>query len=152
MTEDLGFLLLSIDNSPSCNAIFNLAQQIIQNNPYKQICVFNSVNNRINKNMVPVLHLNQAKFFHGNLFVFDTLSLIFARQFPNIKKILFYTTDYFWSGNSYGDYKDAKELFTTDNLEFISNSEQMCDIYEICWKKPIGISKEFNYDSIKNFI
>lgn len=152
MQTDLGVILLTADNSNTQDIIFDCITNIINNNPYKQVCVFNSANNRILNSQVPILHLNQAKFFHGNLIIFDTLSLLFAKNFPNIKNILFYATDIFWNGGSYARYLEIASLFETKNLEFIVSNQSLFDIYNMCWKKPIGISKDFNYETIKNFI
>ena len=152
MKTDLGIVLLTIENSKAQDIVFDCISKIIDNNPYNQICIFNSTNNRISDNKVPVMHLNQAKFFHGNLIIFDTMSLLFAKNFPNINNILFYASDIFWSNQSYSRYSDIASLFQTNRLEFIVSDQYLFDIYSTCWKKPLGISKDFNYETIKNFI
>ena len=152
MIKDTGFVLLSIDNSNITNKIFSCISQAISDNPYKQICVFNSANNRVCNDRVPILHINQSKFFYGNLVVFDTASILFAKNFPNIDTIFLYATNIFWNSNSYARYFDTLELFGTKNLQFIAADQRIYDIYNNCWKQPIGICEDFNYDTIKQYI
>lgn len=152
MTNDLGIILLTLENTRVYDSIFASIQNMIKENPYKQICIFNSKNNRIETGNVPILHLSQAKFFNGNLLIFDTLSLLFAKNFVSVNKIYFYVSDFLWTGNQYSSYYEVKDLFDTENLEFIARDEQTSDIYEICWKKPITISKDINYESLKQIL
>ena len=152
MKKDTGFILLKINNNPTNNLVFDCISKFIDNNPYNQICVFNSVNDRLCDNKVPILHLNQAKFFYGNLVVFDTMSLLFAKNFPNINNIFMYASSVFWSDKSYSRYLNIEELFNLKNIEFIAANQNMNDIFESCWKKPIGICENFNYESLKTII
>jgi hypothetical protein len=152
MKKDTGFVLLKTDNNPTSNVIFKTISSFIADNPYLQILLFNSVNNRVSSDNVPILHLNQAKFFDGNLVIFDTMSLLFAKNFPNIDTIFMYASTLFWSKESYSNYLDIESLFTLKNLEFIASNREMHDIYETCWKKPIGICENFNYETLKTII
>ena len=152
MKQDTGFVLLKLINNDTNDVIFNCIHRFIHDNNDKQICVFNSTNNRVCREHVPILHLNQAKFFHGNLVVFDTMSLLFAKNFPNIETIFMYASNVFWTKNSYSMFSNMEGLFTTKNLEFIASNQLMYDTYQSCWKKPIGICENFNYETLKELI
>ena len=152
MKEDTGFILLKITNNTTNDVIFKSISNFIKDNPYQQICIFNSSNDRISNELVPIVHLNQAKFFDGNLVVFDTMSLLFAKNFPNIKTIFMYASDIFWSKNSYSSYKNIESIFKLSNLEFIASNQETYDVYQTCWKKPIGICENFNYEKLKKLI
>tara|TARA_B100001778_G_C18591856_1_gene632655 strand:+ start:2036 stop:2494 length:459 start_codon:yes stop_codon:yes gene_type:complete len=152
MKEDTGFILLKITNNTTNDVVFSSISKFIKDNPYQQICIFNSSNDRICNELVPIVHLNQAKFFNGNLVVFDTMSLLFAKNFPNIKTIFMYASDIFWSKNSYSSYKNIESLFKLSNLEFIASNQETYDVYQTCWKKPIGICENFNYEKLKKLI
>lgn len=152
MKEDTGFILLKITNNTTNDVIFKSISNFIKDNPYQQICIFNSSNDRICNELVPIVHLNQAKFFDGNLVVFDTMSLLFAKNFPNIKTIFMYASDIFWSKNSYSSYKNIESIFKLSNLEFIASNQETYDVYQTCWKKPIGICENFNYEKLKKLI
>ena len=154
MKKDLGIVLLTLDNDSIYEKIFSLIKDIIDHNPYDQICVFNSKNTRINTMNVPILHISQAKFFKGNLLVFDTVSLLLAKNFPNIDTIFLYATDIFWnqSEKNMTSYSYYSDMFNTQNLQFIVPNQILYDIYSICWKKPIKICEELKYDTIKQII
>jgi len=152
MKKDTGFVLLKTVNSNTNDIVFNCINKFINDNAEKQICVFNSSNDRVCKEPVPILHLNQAKFFYGNLVIFDTMSLLFAKNFPNIDTIFMYASNIFWSKGSYSMFSNIESLLTTKNLEFIASNQEMYDIYQTCWKKPIGICENFNYESLKKII
>ena len=152
MKQDLGFVILKTNNTQMYDSIFESIKSIIDSNPYNQICVFNSYNEKVHTNNIPILHINQAKFFHGNLVVFDSLSLMMAKNFPNVNKIFFFVSDFIWSNQSYSRYQNIKEMFETKNLEFIASNDKISEVYDLCWKKPICISRNLNYESIKNIL
>jgi hypothetical protein len=151
-TEDYGFVCLKIDDSVEISKLLNSAETMAKDKPYSQVCVFNSFNQRTNSMNVPVLHLNQAKFFYGNLFLFDVQSAIITRSFPNLYKRYYYARDIPWEKNSLGNYKEWKEIFNHDNIEIIAQNKHIFDIYEICWKKPIMIAEDFTYENIKKVL
>ena len=152
MKQDLGFIMLKLNNNEMHDAIFQSVKSIIDNNPYNQICIFNSYNEKVKTYNIPIVHLNQAKFFYGNIVVFDSLSLMMAKNFPNINKIFFFVNDSVWSQQAYSRYKNIKEMFDTKNLEFIASNSRTSEIYELCWKKPICVSGDLSYESIKNIL
>lgn len=151
MKKDLGIILLELDNNSIYDHILTVAKEIIDANPYNQICVFNSKNSKIDNMNVPILHISQAKFFYGNLLIFDTTSLLLAKYFPNIDKVFMYVTDTFWS-NNVSSYAYNKSLFQTQNLEFVAQNQELYDLYSICWKQPLKICEELKYDTIKEII
>lgn len=150
--QDYGFIVNKLDDSPESNKIIQNITTIIENKPYNQICIFNSSNERILKSVVPVLHLNQSKFFFGNIFIFDILSLIMSKTYPNVYKRYFYATNIPWEKNTNGDYKEWSEIFHSSNIEIIAQNQYISDIYEICWKKPLLIAEDFSYEHIKSIM
>ena len=38
------------------------------------------------------------------------------------------------------------------NIITRGEDNRLFDIYNICWKKPIGVSERFNYEEIAKFI
>ena len=150
--KDYGFILLKLEDSPVFDKVINNLEIIASKKPYNQICVFNSSNDRIRPHTVPIFHLNQSKFFFGNLFVFDIQSAMISRSYPNIHKRYLYATNMPWEHNLAGDYKEWKNVFDVDNLEIIAQNQHIADIYEICWKKPILVAEDFTYEQIKNVL
>ena len=147
---DIGFIMINIDNNVE-DSIFKTIQQIESNNPYKQTIIFNSYCNKINTYNLPILHISQAQFFTGVLFLFDLASVLLTNNFPNIKKRILYINNTPWS-SGLTSYSEWESLFNQESLELLTANQELYDIYEICWKKPLGISKGFNYEDISPFI
>jgi hypothetical protein len=150
--KDYGFILLKLEDGPIFDRVIKNIETIASHKPYDQVCIFNSSNDRIQTHTVPVLHLNQSKFFFGNLFLFDIKSAIITQSYPNIYKRYLYVTNVPWEQNLVGDYKEWKNVFDVDNLEIIAQNQHLADIYEICWKKPILVAEDFTYEQIKNIL
>jgi hypothetical protein len=151
MIADLGMMCIKLDNGITSNSILKTGKSLIDNNPYSQICVFNSYSEVVNNHSVPILHLSQAKFFNGNLIVFDIPSLILSKSFVNISNIFYYAHDIPWTQHSV-PFKYWLNIFDSENLNIIAKNQQIYDIYDICWKKPIGISEDFSYETIKDLL
>jgi hypothetical protein len=151
MIADLGMMCIKLDNATTSNSILKTAKSLIDNNPYSQICVFNSYSEVVNNHSVPILHLSQAKFFNGNLIVFDIPSLILVKSFINISNIFYYAHETPWTQHSM-PFKYWSDIFDSENLNIIAKNQQIYDIYDICWKKPIGISENFSYETIKDLL
>lgn len=151
MTNDLGFLILSIENNEMFHNLLSSIKSFIDKNPYKQICVFNSSSDKVNTFNVPLLHVKQAKFFYGDIIVFDLLSLMLIKNFPNIKNKYFFVNSIPWENNGFS-FNEWKSLIEQENLSIIAQNQTVYDIFEICWKQPIGIGESFNYETISKLI
>lgn len=151
MTNDNGFIVLDLNNNSKNNDIIKYAEDSQKSNPYKQDILFTTNCELIASPKLPILHISQSKFFYGNLFVFDINSIMLTSQSPNIKNRYFYTDNIPWINNKF-EYKYWLSLFDSANLQIIASNEQIYDIYNICWKKPLGISEKFDYDKISRFI
>ena len=127
-------------------------KEIEKNNPYGQTVIFNSHSEKVNTHNLPILHLSQSQFFNGTLFVFDLASVILTEKFPNVKKRILYTNSTPWSNSPATKYEEWKSLYEQESLDILTNSVDLYDIYNICWKKPLGISERFNYEEISKFI
>jgi hypothetical protein len=151
-SPDIGFVSLKLTNTSFYENLLQTARQFIDNKPYDQIVVFNSFCDKIDTHSVPILHLNHAKFFNGNLILFDLASVLLTQSFTNIKKRFLYTKDTPWATSPTTKYTEWLKLYGSSNLDIIVPNHQLYDIYSICWKQPVGISENFHYEEIKNFI
>jgi hypothetical protein len=151
MKNDLGFILLSIENNEMFHNLLSSIKSFIDHNPYKQICIFNSDSDKVNTFNIPLLHIKQAKFFHGDIIVFDVLSLMLIKNFPNLKNKYFFVNSIPWEQNGFS-FSEWKSLIEQDNLQIIAQNESIYDIFDICWKKPLGIGENFSYETISKFI
>jgi|TARA_B100001094_G_C18195344_1_gene810343 hypothetical protein len=150
--QDIGFVIPKLEHNPLCNKIIDCINQFIANNPNNQYIIFNSFNDRYDTHTIPVLHLSESKFFYGKLFLFDLISVILTEKFPNVYHRFLYLQDIPWKENPTTGYKNHEKVFNQNKLDFISKNNHINDIYSICWKKPLCISEEFDYDTIKKIV
>lgn len=151
MKNDLGFLILELDNSPYYHSILNEIYQLIKYYPYHQICVFNAYSEKIDSCRVPVMPISHAKFFKGDIFVFDIVSLMMVKDFPNIDNKYYFAQSSDWV-DQYNNYFLWKSLFLQNKLNIITSNNILYDIYNICWKQPIGIMEKFSSKELINVI
>lgn len=152
MKQDIGFILIKLTNDPNNNKILSTISSMSKADPFRQYVVFNSYCELINTHNVPILHLNQSKFFFGDLVLFDIPSLLLSKNFPNIRRKFFYTTDLPWIKFPQHPFNEWKKLLCDPQVDIIANNQFVADAYDICWKKPLGISENFSYDEIRSFI
>lgn len=152
MTKDIGFILIKLTNDPIYDTILQAAKEIEDNNPYGQTLIFNSYSDKVNTYNLPILHLSQSQFFYGTLFMFDLSSVILTKKFPNVKNRILYTNNAPWINSPGTRYSEWSSLYEQENLDILTNNMDLYEAYNICWKKPIGILEEFNYDKIKKFL
>jgi hypothetical protein len=93
---DLGIIAVNLQNNSETSDVLNFANKYFEAHPYNQVCIFNSSSTVIGNNTIPIFHLNQAKFFYGNLLVMDIFSLEISNSFPNIFKRIFFAQDIPW--------------------------------------------------------
>ena len=146
MANDIGFFMCKLTNNPEHNRILKTVKDFIDNNSYQQYLVFNSFCENVNQYSIPVLHLSHAKFFYGDLIVFDFISLIMASKFPNIKNLYYYATNIPWNESTRSRYTDWEKIFNLNQVQIIAANQPLYDIYDIAWKKPTGISENFSYE------
>lgn len=152
VNNDIGFVLLKLDNNPVYNNILDTIEQFITNRPLDQFVIFNSECSRTNNRNIPILHISHAKFFTGKLILFDIQSAIISKNFTNVSNRFLYTTNIPWAILTENRYVNWLEIYMHKNLELIVSDNILYDIYSILWKQPKGISEHFNYEQIKNFI
>jgi hypothetical protein len=150
--KDIGFLIIQMNNDPVYDRILQTIKIIETNNPSGQTIIFNSQNEKINTYNLPILHVSQAQFFDGLLMVFDLPSLIMTKSFPNLKQRILYTNMAHWTMNTQTRFSEWQSLYEQNNLDIITSTEQLYDLYNICWKKPLGISETFSYEELCKLI
>jgi hypothetical protein len=151
-SSDIGFVFLQLTNNNIHDNFLKTAKSFIDHNPYSHIIGFNSFSDKVNHHSVPLLHLSHAKFFCGNLVLFDLASVLLTQSFTNIHKRFLYVKDAPWITSPQTKYTEWLKLYSSNNLEIIVQDIHLYDIYSIAWKQPIGISENFNYEELKHII
>jgi hypothetical protein len=150
--NDIGFVVTELINDNNTDNILNCIKQYINNNPFDQIVIFNSFCDKIDTKNIPILHLSHAQFFSGKLVLFDLIGILLSKSFPNVTKKYFYATDIPWLSSPHTPYSEWVGLYSDPNLHLISSNKELYDIYQLMWKKPVGISEDFSYETIKNIL
>lgn len=151
MNQNIGFLLTHIDNGVFYDNLLQQIKLLIDNNPYKHICVFNSYTEKYDSYNVPLLHLNQAKFFDGDMFIFDVVSLCIVKNFPLLTNKYYFCQDIPWY-KSYNNYQEWAHILEQENLKIIAQNQEIYDLFSICWQKPIGIMEDLKYEKISSIL
>lgn len=149
--KDLGIITYSIYPDRLGSSQMELIRDCHNNNPYHQYVIFTSYSQIINTTRSPILHLSQAKFFDGNLLVFDLESLKLAQQCIKKSFVYFYSSNIPWE-NNIQNYQYWKDIFLDTNTQIIAASHEIFDIYSISWKTPICIKEQISYESFKDII
>lgn len=152
MNKNIGFVLIKLTNDSIYDKILQTIKEFEYNNIYGQTLIFNSINERIDSYNLPILHLSQSQFFDGTLIIFDLPGIILSRGFPNLKKRILYASNIPWHNNPQTRFTEWESLYSQESLDIITSNQTIYDIYNICWKKPLGISENFNYDELSQFI
>ena len=150
--QDIGFILPKLEHNPVYDSVVKCINLFVKNNPNNQYLIFNSFNSRYDINRIPVLHLSESKFFHGNLILFDLMSIVLTKTFPNIHQRFVYLQDIPWEQNAQTPYSNFEKVLNQKNLQFIAKNNHIYDIYSICWKQPLCITEEFDYETIKQIL
>jgi hypothetical protein len=101
---------------------------------------------------IPLMPISHSKFFDGNIVIFDTMSLMLSNSFPKAHNVFFYTNETPWA-SGYTEYTLWKKLFEKNNLHIISTSDDVKNIYNICWPSlRVNKINKFSYEEIINVI
>lgn len=152
MSREIGLIITKLLNVDTQDNILKMAKQLQNRNPYDQVVIFNSYSEKIDTHGLPILHLNQSQLFDGSLLLFDLPSIILTSKFPNLTKRIFYAVDTPWALSPATPHYEWHSLYMQNNLDIITQNDHLYQIYDICWKKPIGVSEDFSYEQIANFV
>lgn len=149
--KDLGTVILKLQNCKAHDTILKNLSELSSNRPYDQIVVFNTYSEILDNHSVPILHLSQAKFFHGNILALDLASLYLSTKFVNVSNIYFYGSFVPWV-DQIKSYSYWSNLFNNPKIQIIAKDQFLYDIYSIVWKNPILIAEDLKYETIKDII
>jgi len=151
MNKNIGFYITDI-KTDNHNNLLDQINMYISENPYDNVVVFNNVFEKLNvNNKFYLLHINEAKYFNGILFIFNPTDASICLTFPGPIKKVFYTSDIYWNTSPYIPYVSWKNIFLSD-IEIVCSSDEHYNIYDTCWKRPILIDSDFTKETITNVL
>ncbi len=152
MIDNVGFFLPKLDGEKHA-AIVEHISTYISENKNKQVVIFCSNSSIIFPWNVPVLHINEVKYFDGSVVVFDILSALIIKDFKT------HNNKYFWIGSAIPwssqpseNYRTFEDIFDNTDIKLIVTDNTIQDIYEICFNKPEYVSQEFNHENLQRII
>jgi hypothetical protein len=150
---DIGFYLLDIapDNEKQ-DTILKGINEFCSLNPYYNVVLFNNQFAKIDTKKYYTLHIQQAKYFTGLLFIFDVRSAMLTQTFPAPKKQILYTPEAEWSKKLALPYTFWKNIYMKDNIEIITDNKDTYSLCEICWKQPLYLLDQINGKEINNVV
>jgi len=151
LKNSVGFVLLNIENNDYYDSLLKEISRLIIHNPLTNIVVFNSHCDKVSLYNVPLLHINHAKFFNGDLWLFDIIGLIISKNFTNINKKILYVNDMPWIKNRDNMYSEWKSLYNKD-INFVASNKYLYDVYSLCWSQPLEIMESFNHEKIQHIL
>lgn len=133
---DIGFYLLNINDAKF--SILEAINNLCIKRPYDNIIIFNNENKTINHDIPKYyfLHINQAKYFSGPLFIFDVKSTLLTKTFPGPKKQILWVTNPEWSNDPSVSYAFWYNIYMANNIDLVTSDTQLWDIIDLCWKTP----------------
>lgn len=151
---NIGFYLLDIDISNSYhNTILQTMRDLCKLLPYEEIVLFDNQSKVIHENTgYYVLHINEAKYFKGTLFVFDAKSLALTRHFPAPKKQIFVMNQADWTLNRTTPYNVWESIYMNDNVDLVTTNSDLNTLCKICWKDPISDINELNGATLRDVL
>lgn len=147
LKNNIGFMIPVLENNNFCTHLCSIVKSFIINNKKLDFCIFNQYCEMHDTYNVPLLPISHARYFEGDLFVFDISSLLLSVNFPKTNNIYFFTNSTPWTA-SYNNYIEWKNIFNKSNVKIISNTKHIHDIYTIAWNNSIGIAENMTYDTI----
>lgn len=149
--NDLGFILPILEANNFTNDICNTVHNLIHINQQKQVIIFNNDCTMLDLYRIPLMPVSYAKYFTGDLFVFDLSSLLISINFPSATNIYFYATNTPWV-SSYSNYMAWSKIFNHNRLKVISNNQYIHDIYTMTWNNSMGTMEKFSYEQINKYL
>lgn len=149
---NIGFLLLTVNQSKEHLQILQAINRLCELRPYDNIVLFNNYFETVDKDKkYYILSMNHAKYFRGNLFVFDTQSAMLTADFPAQDKHILHLSSPEWSGKQ-APYTLWHNVYMKNHLEIITNTQENYDLINICWKKPKAILESLSGESLNQVL
>lgn len=150
---NIGFYILDIDMSPEHTKVLKAINELCVKRPQDHIVVFNNQFTAIDpEQKYYVLHINQAKFFRGLLFVFSTKAALLTSTFPCSSKQILYMNKPEWAEHPELPYTVWSNIYMHTDIELLTDDQTTHDLCKICWKTPLPLINVFDGEALNNVI
>jgi len=151
---NIGFYAVDIssDNPDDFKKIESL-NKLCELRPYDNIVLFNNSFKYIDRQpKYYTVHISEAKYFKGVLFLFDTKSALLTLTFPAPTKQILFANDLQWQEDTRFPYSFWHNIYMNENIELISTNKKADDLCKICWKNPLAYIENYDHEEINNVL
>lgn len=150
---NIGFYLLDVDTSKTHQEILVAINDLCKLRPIDNIVLFNNQFNAIDiDQQYYILHISQAKFFKGPLFVFGTKPAMVTSTFPCSTKQIIYMNEPEWTQNHELPFTLWANIYLNPDVSLLTNNQTTHDLLRICWKEPLPIINSINAEALNNVL
>ncbi len=154
MTMNIGFYLLDVEQKNSKHqTILKAINKLYDIRPHDNIVLFNNKFSMVDpEQKYYTLHINEAKYFKGILFVFDIKSAMLTKSFAAPRKQLLLIDRPEWSEKRNIPYLFWQHIYNNEKFELLTSSDSMEKLCENCWRKPLYNLKDLNGEQINEVL
>ena len=151
---NIGFLVLDVNvQNTKHEKILKSINELCKIRPYDNIVLFNNKFECVDlDHKYYILHVSQAKYFKGLLFIFDVRTAMLTKTFTTPSKQLFFVDKSDWGEKTDIPYTFWRDIYMNKNFEIIAENRTIYELCELCWKKPIAEISNFDTQGINDVI
>lgn len=95
---------------------------------------------------------NHAWGYDGTLIATDISSAMILKECVRAKRKIFYIYDLEWMKLDVLIYRELCKIYKNPEIDLIVQNQEQYEIVSKCWKTPVGIVKEFDYDELCKYV
>lgn len=152
--KKFGILINNLDLSQKCKLLIENINQLVSTNYMYSPTIF-FINRDSKLPIIPrCLQIQQynAWGYDDVLISTDIPSTFSLAECIRAKRKLFYITELEWVKLSPIIYKEMCEVYKNKDIDLIVNNQEQYDVISKCWKQPVGIVKDFNYEELCKYV
>ena len=150
--KQFGVLTYSLDASQQAVLItHSLTALVAKKQCFSPIVFFNEYYQSIITPIFPMLQDVEMWSFQHPVIATNLETAKYLIHSPGPTKKLFYLMDLEWIYLKQKDYRILSDIYNS-SIQLIARSQEHYDLIKSCWKKPIAIIKDFNYNDIIKII
>ena len=151
---NIGFYAIDIQSdNPDDHKKIECLNKLCELRPYDNIVLFNCNFNYIDPYpKYYTVHISEAKYFQGILFLFDIKSALLTLTFPAPKKQILFANDEEWHQDNRFPYSFWHNIYMNENIDLISTTKKADDLCKICWKNPLSYIENYDHEAINDVI
>lgn len=150
---NIGFYILDIDTSKEKQQMLECINNLCNLRKQDNIVLFNNQFNAVDVNQkYYILHINQAKFFNGVLFVDGTRPALLTNSFPCPSKQILYMHKAEWTERTDLPFTVWANVYLNPNTSLLTDNFDTYNLMRICWKEPLPLLSAFNAEEINHVI